>query len=299
MALWMASLPADYACAKGAEPLARTARLTGKPKRRYVETGQMIINAMTSEALEPGALGYTTIRHVRLMHAAVRHLLLHTEDLRSPAGDPIEPWDDSLGVPLNQEDLLGCLFSFSVVGIDSLRRSGVRVDDAGAEAYIHAWNLVGHQIGIRSDLLPLDWTDSKSIWEHIKSRAYGQSDAGSELTAAAIDCMRDLIRIGPLGGLPASGIRHYLGDQTAELLGVPAADWTRWFFTFVQVTDTLFERTWGRLPGVPHLSAALGLRMLRGFERAERGGGRPNFQITDELRSAWNLGSRPADGARH
>ena len=125
--LWMASLPADYACAKGAEPLARTARLTGKPKRRYVETGQMIINAMTPGALETGALGYKTIRHVRLMHAAVRHLLLHGEDLRSPLGDPIEAWDDALGVPLNQEDLLGCLFSFSVVGVDSLRRSGVRV----------------------------------------------------------------------------------------------------------------------------------------------------------------------------
>ena len=112
---------------EGAEPLARTARLTGKPKRRYVETGQMIINAMTPGALETGALGYKTIRHVRLMHAAVRHLLLHGQDLRSPAGDPIEAWDDALGVPLNQEDLIGCLFSFSVVGVDSLRRSGVRV----------------------------------------------------------------------------------------------------------------------------------------------------------------------------
>jgi hypothetical protein len=289
----MASLPADYASAKGAEPLARTARLTGKPKRRYVETGQMIINAMTRGALETGATGYETIRHVRLMHAAVRHLLLNAQDLRSPTGEPIEPWDEALGVPLNQEDLLGCLFSFSVVGIDSLRRSGVRVTDAGAEAYIHAWNLVGHQLGIRSDLLPLDWADSQAIWEHIKSRAYAQSDAGRELTAAAIECMRDLIRIGPLGGLPASGIRHYLGAETAELLGVPKADWTRWFFTFVQVTDTLFDQTWGRLPGVPNLSAALGLRMLRGFELSERDGVRPSFQITDELRTAWGIGRAP------
>lgn len=293
MALWMASLPADYACAKGAEPLVRTARLTGKPKRRYVETGQMIINAMTPGALEKGALGYKTIRHVRLMHAAVRHLLLNAEDLRTPAGDPIEPWDDALGLPLNQEDLLGCLFSFSVVGIDSLRRSGVRVDNAAAEAYIHAWNLVGHQMGIRSDLLPLDWADSRAVWEHIKSRTYAQSGAGQELTNSAIECMQDLIRIGPLRGLPASGIRHYLGAQTAELLGVPAADWTRWFFSFVQVTDTLFEQTWGRLPGVPNLSALLGLRMLRGFELAERDGDRPKFQITDELRAAWNIGSVP------
>ncbi len=293
MALWMASLPADYACAKGAVPLARTARLTGKPKRRYVETGQMIINAMTPGALETGALGYTTIRHVRLMHAAVRHLLLHAEDLRSPAGDAIEAWDDALGVPLNQEDLLGCLFSFSVVGIDSLRRSGVRVDDAEAEAYIHAWNLVGHQLGIRSDLLPLDLADSEAVWGHIKARAYAPSDAGRELTAAAIECMRDLIRIGPLGGLPASGIRHFLGDQTAQLLGVPKADWTRWFFTFVQVSDTLFDRTWARLPGVPNLSAALGLRMLGGFELTERDGDRANFQIADELRSAWGMGKAP------
>lgn len=293
MALWMASLPADYACAKGAEPLARTARLTGKPKRRYVETGQMIINAMTPGALDEGNLGYKTIRHVRLMHAAVRHLLLHAQDLRSPAGDPIEPWDDAFGVPLNQEDLLGCLFSFSVVGIESLRRSGVRVDDAGAEAYIHVWNLVGHQMGIRSDLLPLDWADSQSTWEHIKSRAYDESEAGRELTKSAIECMRDLIRIGALRGLPASGIRHYLGGPTAELLGVPPADWTRWFFTFVQVTDTLFDRTWGRLPGVPNLSAVLGLRMLRGFELVERDGDRPSFQITDELRAAWNIGAPP------
>ena len=293
MALWMASLPADYACAKGAEPLARTARLTGQPKRRYVETGQMIINAMTPGALVTGALGYKTIRHVRLMHAAVRHLLLHGEDLRSPAGDPIEAWDDALGVPLNQEDLLGCLFSFSVVGVDSLRRSGVSVDDSEAEAYIHAWNLVGHQLGIRSDLLPLDWADSEAIWGHIKARAYAESDAGRELTAAAIECMRDLIRIGPLGGLPASGIRHYLGDQTAQLLGVPKADWTRWFFTFVEVSDTLFDRTLARLPGVPNLSAVLGLRMLRGFELTERGGDRSNFQVTDELRAAWGMGNAP------
>ena len=293
MALWMASLPADYACAKGAEPLARTARLTGKPKRRYVETGQMIINAMTPGALETGALGYKTIRHVRLMHAAVRHLLLHGQDLRSPAGDPIEAWDDALGIPLNQEDLIGCLFSFSVVGVDSLRRSGVRVDDSEAEAYIHAWNLVGHQLGIRSDLLPLDWADSEAIWGHIKARAYAESDAGRELTTAAIECMRDLIRIAPLGGLPASGIRHYLGDQTAQLLGVPKADWTRWFFTFVQVSDTVFDRTWARLPGVPNLSAALGLRMLRGFELTERDGDRSSFQITDELRAAWGMGNAP------
>ena len=72
MGLFMASLPADYAFAKGVQVLAATTRLSRDPKRRYVETGQMIIDAMTPGALDPGEAGYRAVRHVRLMHAAVR-----------------------------------------------------------------------------------------------------------------------------------------------------------------------------------------------------------------------------------
>ena len=172
MALWMASLPANYACARGAEPLVRTARLTRSPKRRYVETGQMIIDAMTPGALVPGHAGYRTVRHVRLMHAAVRHVLLHADEIDGAREAGIEPWDHSFGVPINQEDLLGCLLSFSVVGIESLDRSGVRLSPDEREAYVHVWNLVGHQLGIADGLLPLDWADSKLLWERVKKLEY-------------------------------------------------------------------------------------------------------------------------------
>jgi hypothetical protein len=285
----MASLPADYACAKGAEPLARTARLTRNPKRRYVETGQMIIDAMTPDALEPGGRGYLTVRHVRLMHAAVRHVLLNSSEIADSETTPVEPWDDALGVPVNQEDLLGCLFSFSVVGIQSLRRSGVRLREGDVESYIHAWNLIGHQIGIRPGLLPLDWVDAKALWDRICVLEYAPSDAGRELTAAAISCMQQLIESRRLRGLPATGIRHYLGDETADLLGVPPADWTRAFFTFVQESDSVVGRLLALVPGTHSITAALGRRMLRGFELFERDGDRPGFQITDELKQAWGM----------
>lgn len=289
MGLWMASLPADYACARGAEPLVRTARLTDEPKRRYVETGQMIIDAMTPKALEAGAKGYQVVRRVRLMHAAVRHVLLHAAELEADAGRTIEPWHESLGTPLNQEDLLGCLFSFNVVGIHALERSGVVLSDLEKEAYIHSWNLVGHQIGIRDDVLPLDLEDSRALWEIIKKRNYAPSEAGRELTGAAISCINDLVRVPFLRGLPATGIRHYLGDQTADLLGVPGADWTRLFFLFVNVTDWVFEHTIQFLPARRILTAMLGRRMLEGFEVCERGGDRPSFAIPDELKQAWGM----------
>lgn len=292
LALWMASLPADYACARGAVSLARTARLTSKPMRRYLETGQMIIDAMTPGGLEPGARGSRTVRHVRVMHAAVRHMLLHPDQLgagaEDAAGDPVEPWDDALGVPLNQEELLGCLFSFNVVGLDALKRTGVPVDGEDAEDYIHAWNLVGHQIGIHESLLPLDLPDSIAVWDRICRLEYAPSPDGRELTASAIECLQQWL-VGPFRGLPAAGIRHYLGNETADLLGVPAADWTRVFFVFMQHSDSLLGQAMSRVPGMGLAGSTLGRLLLEGFLKAERHGDRPQFEISDELRQAWGM----------
>lgn len=300
MGLFMASLPSDYGFARGAQALARTARLTQSPKRRYVETGQMIIDAMTPGALDPGRRGYRTVRHVRLMHAAVRHVLLHAAETEDEGGRPIPAWDTpALGLPINQLQLLGTLFSFGVQGVESLRRSGVRLSDERAEAYIHAWNLVGHQIGILDQLLPLSWEDSRTLWDQRRGDEYAPTPDGKELTAAAIECMRELFDLAVMPGLPASGIRFYLGDETADLLGVPPADWTRGVFELMRRSDWVYAIGLDHLPGMGPLSARLGRRIWRGFERYGRGGQRPGFEVTDELRAAWGLGASPKPQAGH
>ncbi len=293
MGLFMASLPADYGFAKGVQALARTARLSRDPKRRFVETGQMIIDAMTPGALEPGERGYRTIRHVRLMHAAVRHVLLRPAEIDdgSIGASKVPPWDNALGVPINQLQLLGTLFSFGVQGIQSLARSGVRLSRDRAEAYIHAWNLVGHQIGILDELLPLSLDDSEALWERGKRKEYGPTDAGREMTAAAIECMQELFGFTHLPGLPATGIRFYLGDETADMLGVPRSDWTRLVFEMMRQTDWLYTYALVRLPGTGPLAAALGRRVWHGFESYGRDGDRPQFEVTDELKAAWGMGA--------
>jgi hypothetical protein len=291
LGLWMASLPADYAGADGALPLLFTTRLTRSPRRRYLETGQMLVNVMTPGGLDPGGVGYETVRHVRLMHAAVRHALLHVSDIDTASDADLPPWDPKLGIPVNQGDLLGALFAFSIVGVRCLERSGVRLTDADAEAYIHTWNLVGHQLGIRDDLLPLDRADAEAVFATICTREYRSSAAGRELTAAAIECMQELLVSKRLRGLPATGIRHYLGNDVADLLGVPPADWTRSFFAFERRSDGIFARTLSRIPGTRQMTARLGRRMFESFIEAERGGDRATFEITDELRQAWGIGA--------
>ena len=287
--LFMASLPMTYACAKGAEPLVRTARMTSNPKRRFLETGQMIIDAMSPDALAPGARGYQTVRHIRLMHAAVRHTLTHPDSVEAIGAAPIEPWDPALGIPLNQEDLLGCLLAFSVLGLRSLDRVGIRLSSQEAEAYVHAWSLVGFQIGVRPDLLPLNHADATVVANRIFARQSAASVAGRELTATALSAMGDLLIAKRLAGLPASGIRYYLGDEVATMIGVPAADWTRMIFPVMRRVDGLLSGALSFLPGRHSISAALGRRLVVGLEAAERGGGRPQFEITDELKAAWGI----------
>jgi hypothetical protein len=289
MGLFMASLPADYAFAKGVQALERTARLTRNPKRRYVETGQMIIDVMTPGALDPGRGGYRAVRHVRLMHAAVRHVLSHLDEIQKEGAPPIAPWDARFGLPISQLQLLGTLFSFSVEGIKALQRSGVRLSTYQAEAYVHVWNLVGHQLGILDELLPLSWKDSRTLWEQRRRREYGPTPEGRELTAAAIECMQDLFRFTHLPGLPATGIRHYLGNETADMLGVPKADWTRIIFEIMHRTDFLYEFALVQLPGTGRIASRLGRRIWQGFELYGRDGDRPAFQVSDELKEAWGI----------
>ena len=249
----------------------------------------MIVDVMTPGGLEPGGVGYRAVRHVRLMHAAVRHVLCHPDENDKEGGAPIEPWDTGLGLPINQLQLLGTLFSFSVEGIRALGRSGVRLGNDQAEAYIHVWNLVGRQIGILEELLPLSWQDSRTLWEERKRLEYGPTPEGKELTRAALECMRELFAFTHMPGLPASGIRHYLGNETADMLGVPKSDWTRVIFEVMHRTDFLYELALVRLPGTGPIASALGRRVWAGFELFERDGERPSFQVTDELKQAWGM----------
>jgi hypothetical protein len=282
----MGSLPAGYAGARGAQVLTHTARLVSDAKRRFLETGQFIIDVMTPGGLEPGATGARDIRHVRLMHAAVRHLLRDPLDLPETV-----PFDEAkLGVPINQEDLIGTMFTFSLIGLQVLERGGVRITEEDAESYVHTWNVIGHMMGIRNGLLPLDRTDAATVFLRIQARNYEESDAGKELTAAAIEVMQDFLGLRALRGVPAAGIREYLGNDIAKFLGVPKVPVTRlvflpprWFnwWSYKMQKDSRLARA---------VAERLGRQLFRGFLDYERDGeARPSFELTDALKEQLKL----------
>lgn len=290
-ALYAASLPTAYACWRGVEVLGLTARLVTDAKRRLNETAQFHLDVMTPGGLDPGARGYDDVRHIRLMHAAVRWLIDH---------DPRAEWDPARGRPLNQEDLLETLLTFTQIVFEVFDRTGVGYSEDEANAYLHVWSLIGHLLGIRPDLLPLTRADTTVLMPMVRRRQFGESPAGRHLTAALIDQGR---RVAPPGlrGLPATTIRFYLGDSTADLLGVPPSDWTRILFGPLAELTRLFAMGRAHHLLLSAFSAQAGFRMLELAVRAERSGGRPPFAVPTELADRWGVTSRGARkaGARH
>ncbi len=279
-ALYAAALPSAYASWRGVQVLGLTARLETDAKRRLNETAQFHLDVMEPGGLEPGGRGYADVRHVRLMHAAVRWLIQN---------DPRAEWNPAWGTPINQEDLLETLLTFTEIVFEVFDRTGIEYSEDDANAYLHTWSLIGHFLGIRADLLPLTRAQTSVLMPVVRLRQFGPSESGRVLMAALLEQGTRLTPPG-LRGLPATTVRFYVDDATADLLCVPKADWTKNLFgpladvsRRVSLLDGLHRRL---LQG---LSEKIGFGMLSLAVRAERYGDRPPFEVPTSLASRWNI----------
>jgi hypothetical protein len=283
MVLGFYSLPAAYAAKKGVQVLYRTAYLLKRPVRRVLETTQMVIDVMARDGLGPNGKGIRTAQKVRLMHAAVRHLLTH---------DPASPWDPGLGVPINQEDLAGTLMTFSFIVMEGLAHLGIDLTPEEAEAYLHAWHAVGEVMGLDPSLLPENMEEAKELTFIIRKRQIAASDEGKLMTAALVEGMQTLV---PefVEGLPASMIRFFLekdvfmNEDIAGMLGVPKANWTsivvRLLADIADFVSFIGEESHEAAKVIRFLSR----RFVSALLTVERGGNRPGFDIPVHLQDLW------------
>ncbi|MBL8950368.1 MAG: DUF2236 domain-containing protein [Myxococcaceae bacterium] len=230
--LFASSLPQAYCAAKGARVLMQSQRMSSHVRQRVFETAQFLFDVCDVGAFEAGGRAVASTLKVRLMHAAIRHLIA-----QHPQG-----WDAAaLGVPVNQEDLAGTLMTFSVVILDALPKLGVQLTDAEAEAWLHLWQVTGHLLGVRPELVPRDVADGVQLMELIRARQWARSDDGVVLGRALVELMQEALP-GPLvDGLPVALIRRLAGDHAADLLGLPKADWTTVVLNAGSALDALFD----------------------------------------------------------
>lgn len=283
MVLGFYSLPASYAAAKGVQVLYRTAYLMKRPVRRVLETSQMVIDVMARDGLAPHGKGVRTAQKVRLMHAAVRHLLLH---------DPKQPWDMSLGLPLNQEDLAGTLMTFSYIVVEGLAHLEIDLSPEEQDAYLHAWLAVGQLMGIDPSMMPANMEEAKELTYLIRKRQIAPSPEGKAMTHALIEGFQSMVP-GFFEGLPATMIRYFLekdpfmNQDIAGMLGVPHANWTTIIIRLLADMADLVEHLGESSRDAAKIIRFLSRRFVNAFITVERGGNRPPFDIPQHLTDLW------------
>ena len=294
MILGFYSLPAAYAARRGVQVLARTGSLHRHPVRRVFETAQMVVDVMSQDGLEEKGRGVRTTQKVRLVHAAVRHMI--HRDRRAP-------WDTrDLGEPINQEDLAGTLMTFSYVVLEGMRALRIDLTREQQEAWLYAWKLVGRLLGVHERLLPDGMEEARTLTLLIRQRQVEASPEGVAMTAALIEGMGELVPRA-FERLPASMIHHFLdqdqwqGLNVAELLRVPKPDWTANIaqaITYVGgLTDWLGDNTF--LPA--KLMRFISRDVVEAMLLRESRGQRAHFHIPEQLHDRWNLkplGRRPS-----
>lgn len=272
-----ASLLYCYAGYPGVKVLTFSRRLDHDAVRRVGETAQFVLSVMTPGSLEPGGRGIRKIQKVRLLHAAIRHLV--TASRR---------WDAVAdGAPICQEDLAGTLMSFSAIVVDSLRKLGVRVADQEAEDYYYRWRVIGQMLGIEPAVIPPDLSAARELTDLIARRNHRRSDEGIEMTEALFELHASSLPPGFGGAAPAL-TRFLVGDEMCALLELPRTRWDRNLRWHTGVGRALDRVQSARGP-IGSLTKLVGAGMLN-QRVAEMAGGRSasfSIPIPSELERSW------------
>ncbi len=222
------SLPYCYAAADGARVLHLSERIREQTQRRLLETGQFVLDVMHPDAFQPQGAGYSSILKVRLMHAAVRFHILQSGK-----------WEPAWGLPINQEDMGGTNGAFSWLVVRGLRKIGHFPSQKETEAYFHLWNVIGHLLGVRQELLPRTGKEAYWLDKRISERHFRKSEAGVALTRALMQLFRENEQIRLPEGFTESYMRFLLGDKVADILEIPPANWTQSFINPLRLVNNL------------------------------------------------------------
>jgi len=228
MGLLFASLPDCYAAAKGVRVVNLVSDLANDPLGRVMETAQLVDDVMKKQYWKAGESA-RDLRRLRLLHALVRRVVQDGwAGVTTGQGDGRphgRVWDMEWGLPVNQEDLVGTLFEFSVTPLRFLDTIGVPVEKPDRDAYVHAWCVAGVLLGVDESLLldengtPLDFEAAGLRLDVIQERQQQPSWEGQRMTAALLDDLE--WRIPLFASLPRAMLRIGVGDVLANMLGVP------------------------------------------------------------------------------
>ena len=243
--LFCSSLPECYVVPDLAAVLHVAGQLEQHTDHRIRATAAMIFPVMMQGGLtQATGGGVAQVLKVRLIHATIRHLILRGEPALIDRSALVAPlpgaprdantgmhralfehgWDVANdGLPCNQEELAYTLLTFGYVFLRSLRKLGLGLRADDEEAYLHAWNVVGHLLGIERELMANSMAEADSMFTSLQARGRTQTylpDPRPALGAALMQTMQNVIPLRLVKPFPVLLTRYLCGKTTATDLGI-------------------------------------------------------------------------------
>jgi hypothetical protein len=238
--LFCASLPECYVLPQLSRVLHMAGQLEAHTEHRIRQTAAMVFPVMMTGGLTAGTGGgIAQVLKVRLIHATIRHLILRGPPQQACGCiEPLPPvspnaslhqallasgWDvPSQGLPCNQLELAYTLLTFSYVFLKGMRRLGLPLSAAQEQSYLHAWNVTGHVMGIRDELMAHSMEEAAAMFKQVQALARARpapQDARPALGRALIATMARSIRVPVIRQLPVPLTRWLIGRDTAREIG--------------------------------------------------------------------------------
>lgn len=180
--LFFRALPYTYMAEKPANVLRMTKLLITQPERRIFETAQFVFDVMDHNWWEPDKRGILTALKVRIMHAAMRHVILNN--------NTGEKWNDQWGKPITQEDLVATNQVFSLEFFKGMEMLGDSLNIEEQRAWFHTWKTIGKIMGVQEELICKDVKDAWSLQHAIYDHLFNdETHSGIPLAKALVETM--------------------------------------------------------------------------------------------------------------
>lgn len=296
--LFCASLPECYVIPDLASVLHTSGQLEQNAEYRIRSTAAMIFPVMLHGGLGPRGAGVAQVLKVRLIHATIRNLILRGSPqaavqqlltggdgklpalARQPLGGRqamyqaffARGWDlGSDGLPCNQEEQAYTLLTFSYVFLRSLTRLGIGLPPADEEAYLHAWNVVGHVLGIDRALMVETMSEGHALMDRMQARGRAEPvtpDPRPGLGRALMQTMENSLPWAIVKPFPQLMTRTLCGAATAKDLGLtqpvpwPSSLLFRAVLLLARALDAVVRLVMPRFSIVRMLTRALGYHFM-------------------------------------
>ncbi|MFJ8769172.1 oxygenase MpaB family protein [Streptomyces clavifer] len=162
------------------------------------------------DAFKPTGQFVVTANKTRLVHAAVRHLLPQSPHWQAGADQT---------VPISAADILVTFHSLGTFVHRKLLDWKVPMSAADEEAFLHAWQVAIHLLGVPDEYIPQTWAAAEAQSAQVLTPILAPTPEGLDLAEVLLGLTAE-IDLGVTRGFLNEFVRYVLSNEVGDWLGL-------------------------------------------------------------------------------